>query len=393
MKWFLPGAVCCVCVLALDAAMGRQPAVAAPLVLSGNENKIDLADGGQRVVADAPPDSISLLDFAVFPPRVEHLRGVSNSVIGPPSNIAVSPQGRVALVASSLKVDSNNPDRWIPDDRIHILDLRRHPPEVVGHVRVGAQPSGMSFTPDGRYALVANRAEGSVALLRVEGLRVEPVQTVRVCPADQSASDVAVHPDGRRVLVSVNRGGYLRLLEIEDGKLLMHERKISTYGQPYRTLFTPDGQLGLTAGPGQGGAPDVDALTIVDMTADPVHTIDFVALGAGPESIEISPDGRLLAAVVMNGSSLAPTDPLFRPHGLLVLLRRDGKRFQRVQQVPIGRIPEGVAFTADGRYLLVQCHPERQIWIFRIEGDRAVDTGHRVTTPGMPSSIRAVPLP
>jgi len=137
--------------LIVSALLARQ--TPAQLVLSGNENKIDLSSGSQQVVAGAPPDSLSLLDFSTFPPRVEHLPGVSNTVIGPPSNIAITPDGKLALVASSLKIDPNDATATVPDDRIHLLDLAVRPPRVIGEVSAGAQPSGISITPDGRYGL------------------------------------------------------------------------------------------------------------------------------------------------------------------------------------------------------------------------------------------------
>ena len=83
----------CVCALAMTAS--------GQLVLSGNEAKIDLASGTAVVLPDAPPDSLSILDFSTFPPKVTHLDNVQNSVIGPPSNIAITPDERLALVASS----------------------------------------------------------------------------------------------------------------------------------------------------------------------------------------------------------------------------------------------------------------------------------------------------
>jgi hypothetical protein len=168
------------------------------------------------------------------------------------------------------------------------------------------------------------------------------------------------------------------------------DEKASAAGQPYRVVITPDGQLGLTAGQGFSmSGLDADALTIVDMSVRPIRTTEFVMLGRVPESIEISPDGRLLAAVLMEGSNFAVNHPQHTEHGMLVLLARDGKTFRVVQSLPVGRIPEGVAFVDSGRYLLVQCHPDRQIWIFEIKEGRAVDTGQRIDVPGMPSSLRA----
>jgi len=68
------------------------------LVISGNENKIDLSGGSAQVIADAEPDSISILDFGQLPPSVRHIHGINNTVIGPPSNIAITPDGRYIIV-------------------------------------------------------------------------------------------------------------------------------------------------------------------------------------------------------------------------------------------------------------------------------------------------------
>jgi len=70
-------------------------------------------------------------------------------------------------------------------------------------------------------------------------------------------------------------------------------------------VITPDGELALTAGQGYGNGIDRDAITVIDLKSKPMRTIDYIPIGTVPESIEISPDGKLLAAVVMNGSNLA----------------------------------------------------------------------------------------
>jgi DNA-binding beta-propeller fold protein YncE len=116
-----------------------------------------------------------------------------------------------------------------------------------------------------------------------------------------------------------------------------------------------------------------------------------VPLGAVPESFELNPDGRLLAAVLMNGSNLPTNDPLYSTNGLVVLLERRGKGYVQVDSKPVGRIPEGVAFSPDGKHLVVQCHPERSLWVFSIRGNRLKDVGLRISVPGMPSSLRSGP--
>jgi len=362
------------------------------IVISGNEAKIDLSSGTAVVLPDASPDSLSILDFSVFPPKVTHLDNIRNSVIGPPSNIAITPDERLALIASSTLPDPDNPGKWIPDNVIHVLDLTANPPAVIDELKTDAQPSGMSVARDGSFALVANRAAGTVSMLSIDGKKVAIEQTVTVCKPEDEVSDVSITPDGTQAVASVNAGGYLALLKIENGKLVVTDTKFSVCGNPYRCAISSDGALAITAGAGQG-VPDIDALTVVDLKANPPRTIDYIPMGSGPESCEISPDGQLVAVVLMAGSNLAADDPLHVPGGELAILARRGSTFTKVQTLPTGPIPEGVAFSPDGTYIIVQCHPIRELWFYRVDGEKVTDTGERIEVPAMPSSLRAAEKP
>jgi len=375
----------CVLLLALAAPASAQ------LIISGNENKIDLTSGSPKVIPPQAPDSISILNFSTFPPSVQHLSDIPNSVVGPPSNIAITPDRRIALISNSLKADPQDATNWVPESVVHVLDLTAHPPKIVGQARTGRQPSGLSITPNGRLALVANRADGTVSVLSIRGKEVTPVGAVKVCEPQESVSDVAISPDGRLALASAQKGGYLSVLKIDGDTAAPTGQKLSAYGQPYRVVITPDGALAVTAGQGYGNGIDRDAISVIDLSAKPMRTLEYIPVGAVPESIEISPDGKLLAAVVMNGSNLGPSNPNRSAHGALLLFARRGKTFRVVEERPIGRIPEGVAFTSDGKYLVVQCHPDRELWIFSVKGGRLKDTGERIKVPGMPSSLRASP--
>ena len=365
------------------------PAPLAQVVISGNETKIELTSGSAKLIESTEKDSLTILDFASFPPKVVHLMDIPNTVIGPPSNIAITPNGSLALIANSIEIDPNDRTKFLPHDEIHLLDLKATPPKIVGHVRAGKQPSGMSISSNGKLALVANRADGSVSVLQIDGRRVELTDTLKLGTPEENFSDVAIAPDGKLALVSSQKGGYLALLRGENGKWQNSGRKISVYGQPYRVVITSDGKLGLTAGTGFGNGRDNDAITIVDLTVDPPVATEHVTIGAVPESIEISPDGKVLAAVVMNGSNLAADHPAHGKNGNLEILQRERKSFRKVQSLSVGAIPEGVAFTSDGKYIVVQCHPARELWIFEMRRGRARDTGVRIKVPGMPSSLRA----
>jgi DNA-binding beta-propeller fold protein YncE len=210
-----------------------------------------------------------------------------------------------------------------------------------------------------------------------------------VCEPAENVSDIAISPDGRLVLASVKVGGYVAVLRFDGRDYVTAKRKISVSGQPYRILITSDGELGLVAGLGFGKGVDVDELSIIDLRGREPRTIDHVPLGTVPETIELSPNGRLLAAVVMDGSSLAPDDPLRTDKAHLIILERKGKTFVRRQRLDLPPVPSGAVFTGDGRYLVVQCHTDRELRIYAVHGSQVRDTGQRVRVLGNPSSIRA----
>lgn len=365
------------------------PDLSGQIVVSANENKIDLTGGGPRAVPNAAPDSITVLNFATFPPKVATLANVPNTVIGPPSNIAITPDGSLALIANSARLDPVNATNTLPNREIHVLDLKAKPPQIIGHVTAGLQPSGLSITPDGRLALVANRAAGTVSVLRINGTSVTHLREVKVGEPSQSPSDVAISPNGRLALVSLQKGAVLAELKIDGETVELTGRRFSVYGSPYRVVISPDGRFAFTSGAGLGNATDADAVSVIDLKANPPRTIQHLTTGVVPESLEISPDGKLLAVVTMDRSNLAANNPNRTTSGGLYIYRWRGDRFEPSQQLKTGRIPEGVAFTSDGKYLIVQCHPDRELRLYRVRGGKVTDTGERVKVPGMPSALRA----
>ncbi len=51
---------------------------------------------------------------------------------------------------------------------VTILDITTH--KMVGVVAVGKDPSFLTITPDGQYALVLNRASGDMGVIRVKSV-------------------------------------------------------------------------------------------------------------------------------------------------------------------------------------------------------------------------------
>src|SRR5437016_3878162 len=139
-------------------------AAAAPLMIIGNDEKLLWDDDGKRVLFPAGNDSVMILDLAdPENPKILANLPLKNSVVGPPVNVAIDPTNTIALVADSVDVaKEGNSLKMEPDNKVYIVDLKARPPMLAGTVTVGRQPSGLSFSPLGDLALVANSADKSI---------------------------------------------------------------------------------------------------------------------------------------------------------------------------------------------------------------------------------------
>jgi DNA-binding beta-propeller fold protein YncE len=358
----------------------------ADIVISANENKVDLSSGSPKVLQGVKPDNLTVLDLQTSPPGIQQIDNVPNSVIGPPSTVAIAPDESLAVVASPLQIDPATAE-LVPDNVVRVVDLRSSPPKVVAAVKVGKQPTGVAISPDGKLALIVNRAEASVSVVAIQGKESKLVQTLTLGDETDELCAVAMAPSGTMALVTNRSKSLVHFLSIDKGRIEETGEPLTAYGQIYHVEISPDGRFGMVAGGGSGFGSG--ALTVLDLKADPVQVVDVVMLGTTPESFNISPDGKLVAAVVMNDSNVASDHPRRTENGLLIMLQMTPQGLSKVQEVPIGRIPQGVVFSPDGKLLLLQCHASREIWVFKVQGAKVQDTGKRIPVPGFPSSLAA----
>jgi DNA-binding beta-propeller fold protein YncE len=72
-----------------------------------------------------------------------------------------------------------------------------------------------------------------------------------------------------------------------------------------------------------------------------------------------------------------------------VILGIDGKKVGRLQEITLGGIPESLAFSPDGQFLLVGNLLDQEVAILRVNGTEVVDTGRRLPLPAQPAAMRA----
>ncbi len=362
---------------------------AAPFMIVGNDEKVLWDDAGKTVLKPAGKDSVLIVDLAnPENPKIVANLPLENSVVGPPVNVDIDPTGSVALVSDSVDVTKDGDALKMGlDNKVYVIDLKARPAKLAATITAGKQPSGLSFSPDGKMALVANRGDASITVLSINGTDVKVTDTIAM---GDSVAHVTFAPDGKHAYAVKFTTHKLSVLDIANGKVTYNKMDIAAGLWPYNVAVTPNGQLALTAGNGNSGASDgsVDTVSVFDLTLDPPRAIDRVVVGDGPEGFAISPKGNLAAAAILRGSNAAK-DAFFRKkNGSLAILRIDGKKVTKTQDIEVGGLPEAVVFTPDGKYLLTGNYLDQDFSILKVNGTKVKDTGKRFKVPGHPASAR-----
>ena len=284
----------------LDLASGRVVGqVAAPHSVVGPPTSVAIsADGSLGLVASAqrvdpaqptrmiPDNKVSVIDLTANPPAVVQVAEAGAGASG----ISINTAGTLALVAnrnagtvsvfriqagrltplSTVGVGAENSGpshvQFTPDGR-HAM-VTRDGDSMVSvlrvdgeHVRLanreitaGIRPYGITITPDGRWAAVANIGRGTadadtVSLIAINDNRFRVVDTISVGPTPEG---IQFSPDNRHVAVTVMNGsnrpaahplhgrGQLVVLRIEDGRLVrVAQADVGTWGQG--VVFNADG--------------------------------------------------------------------------------------------------------------------------------------------------------
>jgi DNA-binding beta-propeller fold protein YncE len=378
--------------LLLVIGLALPPGAPAQWAISSNDNKVILDNGVVKVVPDAAPDTVTIIDLGATPPKVIAELPVPGSVVGPPMSVAVTPDQGLALVTSSMKKDPADATKTIPDNRVSVVDLRATPPAVIATLQAGMGAAGVSINRQGTLALVANRAEGTVSVFTIQGKTVAPSSVVRLGDDKSGPSQPAFTRDGRAALVTRDGDSFISILTVDGTKVEHSKRDLSAGMRPYGLDVSADGSIAVVANIGRGNG-DNDTVSVIDLQAQPFRVVETVVVGQTPEGIALSPDGKLCAVVVMNGSNKPRESPFYNPNGKLLLYRVDGTKLVPAAAAWIGRWSQGIAFSADSRTILVQNMGDANIQVLRWDGSNLQDTGQRIKTAGGPAGIRTPARP
>ena len=376
--------------LLLPGALFTYPQrVDAQLMVTGNDEKVTFDDAGALKFSAPGRDTVSIVDISNSEsPQIIANLPLMNSIFGPPTNLALTPDERLAIVANSMNwVQEGGAWKPVPDNKLYVINLRSRPPTHIATVEVGKQPSGLAINARGDLALVANRADNSISVLSIHGDEVKLIDTVAI---GEQVAAVVFTPDGKRALAVKFPNHKVAVLDVNGQKVTYTKYDMPVGLWPYNLDVTPNGKLALTAYNGNAGRSDghVDTVSVIDLEANPPRVIDRVVVGDAPEGFVISPTGEIAVAILLGGSDGGKKAPFYNKNGRVVVLKIDGKQVTKVGEVEVGGVPEGAVFSPDGKYLYIGNFTDSDVSILKVDGTRVTDTGKRLQLPGHPASMR-----
>jgi DNA-binding beta-propeller fold protein YncE len=370
MKTVLP-------LLIAGALLGASTPAFAQIAVSGEDGKQLRPDDD---VTGLTADVVSIIDLNHYPPKTIATIEAPASMVGPPGAVAVAPDESFALVTAAQRLDPAEQTKLLPADVVTLIDLRKPAaPRIAQTAHAAAGASGVAIDRRGALAAVASSDDDSITVFSIKNQTLTRLADVRL-PKGSRPSDLVFTADGTRLVV-VRRGDHrVSILKVvgQTGSDVGIE---ATPGRtPYGVAISPDGgfayvsilggvatraELDAPAPAGAGRKPG--ALAVIDLRTNTV--VNTVELGVTPETVVLSADGKLLAAVIGNGASVQKLAANYATtFGLLRVFAVNGAAVTPLADLHNGHWCQGATFSNDGKTLLVQCGAERTIETYRIEG-------------------------
>jgi DNA-binding beta-propeller fold protein YncE len=356
----------------------------ARLAISANDGKQILAGEAEG----RTPDSISVIDLSATPKVIGTL-DVPAAMIGPPNAVAVAPDESFAIVTAAQKFDPADPQHPAADDRVSVIDLRdpAHP-RLLQSLAAGAGASGVALNHAGTLALVAAKGANAVFAFTVRGNHLSLAGRIDLGEGT-APTDVVFAPDGRHAYAVTWDAGKVMELAIEGARVTLTGKDVVTGRQSYGAVVTPDNAwlINTNVGGAATGTDHTGTLTMVNLKT---HSLALsLPVGRTPEHVSLSPDGKYAALVLANGAATSKLDPKYAAvTGQLKVFAVGPGTLTPVAQAPSCHWAQGAAWGDDGHVLLQQCAAEREIQVFRFDGASLVqDRAATMTFQSRPGAI------
>jgi DNA-binding beta-propeller fold protein YncE len=384
-------------VLLLCLSIVTSPAaLCADIIVSAQDGKFVRVDGRATFPEPAPSDSLVVIDASTFPPLIKGtVEGLEHTVQGPPQAVAVTPDGKLAIVAAPTRYDYAA-KKEIFDNFVQVIDIEASPPKLIGKVDVGGHTNGLSINREGTLLLAAAH-DGTVKVLAIDGKNVKLLDQVKV--GEKRLSGISFTHDGKAAIVAQRDENGAAVLSIDGMSVKLTTEKISTGVTPYAVDVSSDGRWAVIGNTGVTGmlglvgrtVGDADVVTLVDVSKRPFRAVQQISVPSTPEGVAISPDGRWIAVSCMAGSNLTTDNAGRNKIGKLLLFEIKDGWATKANEIAGAEAAQGVVFSQDSKQVLLQMDVERAIGVFAVRDGKLVDTGERLKLAAGPVSIRSMP--
>jgi DNA-binding beta-propeller fold protein YncE len=337
----------------------------ADLAISGQDGKQIRAGDGLPMVPT--PDSVAVIAFSSSDaPRVIGMINVCSTQMGPPSALAVAPNYSFVLATCPQKFGPDN--KLVAANTVAVIGLDDPTkPKLLETVEAGTGATGVFMNRKAAIALVTGVGDDTITLFTIKDRHLTRGGQVKL-EAKAEPRDVLIAPDGKFAYALRFGDGKVTKLSIK-GDQLARVADFDVGTQPDGGSISADGRYLFVND--FGGAPSTPkgkgATALIDTRTGKIT--DAMEVGALPEDVVQSPDGKYAAVVVGNGSATVRNAPNYNAvFGKLVIFRRDGGKLTHVTDGQIGHACQGVVWSEDGKRLLVQCSVERDIRTLDFDG-------------------------
>ena len=350
----------------------------------------------------------------------------TNAVTGPPTSVAVTPDGRFAIVVETQGPrPAGRPDAVLkqlpPGRKITVVDLADPDhPKAVQQIEAFERPVSVSVNKDGTLVAVlfaphGKQGEPPIAIYPFAAGRLGPTRTPALpgyVPGEE-LTDAEWMPTRDVLGIVTMTHPRLSMVEYAGGNLRPWGEPVDLDRSSFTVKFTADGRFALVNALFFGGEVRGTVTSIrIDAGGGknglPVHTlVSHAETGPGPEGLAVSPDGRWVATTNLERSAFPVGDPRLQYFSTLTLLRLDPATgtLESTGEYPFdGALSEAVVFDNSSRFLAATTFSQFDdpraggtIDFWRIAGDYAdprrvelVKTRYSVPVPRGPQSLAIV---
>lgn len=375
-------------------ALSTGAAWSSDLIVSANDGKYQRVNGHDTFPDPAAPDTLTVFDASQFPMKLLNTVPVSFGIQGPPQAVAITPDGKTAFVSAPTQYNHQT-HTLITENYLQVIALDQGKPEIT-KLALPTNPQGIAVSPQGNVALAAG-IDGVLYVLNIDGNTVTLSNKLKLSTG--RLAGISFTHDGKHALVALRDQQGIAVVNIDGDKVSDSRVRLSSGVAPYTIDVTSNGHWAVASNVGLAGLvddhttkiADSDSVSLIDTSVYPFKTVQYITVPSTPEGVAISPDGKWIAVLAMDGSNLPKGSTGQHAQGTLTLFAIDKGVAHQVNEVRAATAGQGLVFTKDSKHIIAQFNVEKQLVVYRIDDKKLIKMPDTVQLTAGPASIRSTP--